>query len=239
MRRARAWSSPIARRRQSDPARRRVDHRRARRLQRSWCSRLGPRRRSVRAGVGVSGTGASGSKSTNASDSRRPPTPSVIVWWIFCSSATRPSGSPSMSVNSQSGRARSSGCSASEAHRSSSARSELPSPGSATRRMCAVRSSVGSSANAGGTMRNGALTTRSPQPRDRRHGPRHRVLHAIVVGRVLEDRQVAEVGTERGVLLDRPHDRFGIRHAHWCGAYRRAGEAKQRGERRPAGGRRR
>ena len=60
---------------------------------------------------GVSGIGASGSKSTNASDKRSPPTPSVIVWWIFCSSATRPSGSPSMIVNSQSGRARSSGCS--------------------------------------------------------------------------------------------------------------------------------
>ncbi len=47
--------------------------------------------------------------SMNCSDRRIPPSPSVIVWCIFCTSAARPSGRPSTITNSHSGRVRSSG----------------------------------------------------------------------------------------------------------------------------------
>ena len=55
------------------------------------------------------GSGASRSRSMNSSDIRMPPLPSVIVWCIFCTIAARPSGRPSITVNSQSGRDRSNG----------------------------------------------------------------------------------------------------------------------------------
>ena len=52
------------------------------------------------------------------------------------------------------------------------------------------------------------------EPRDRGERPIDRGAQALLVGRVIEDREVAEVGAERGILLDRPHDRFGVRHPH-------------------------
>ena len=167
----------------------------------------------VGASSGACGSG-SRSKSTSASESFRPPTPSVIVWWIFWSSAARPSARPSMSVNSHSGRARSSGCSASAPQRSSSARS---SPGAGTRDDADVGVEV--EGRVVGELR----AARCAAARRRRVGAgggsrRARAAScrgSAIVGRApIEDRQVAEVGPERGVLLDRPHDRFGVRHPH-------------------------
>src|SRR6266540_132165 len=45
--------------------------------------------------------------------------------------------------------------------------------------------------------------------------------HPGDVGGVLEDADVREVRAEGGVLLDRPHDRFGIAHPHWLRVSRR------------------
>ena len=53
------------------------------------------------------GGGASRSKSRNCSDICTPPSPSVIVWCIFCTSAALPPRRPSMTVNCHSGRIRS------------------------------------------------------------------------------------------------------------------------------------
>ena len=146
-----------------------------------------------------------------------------------------------MSVNSHSGRARSKrllGERAAEVEQRAvlARRLRRGRRGSATRRTCALRSSVGSSANAGGTIRSGAPTTRCAKPGDRGDRALDGVLHAVVVGDVLEDRQVAEVGPKRGVLLDRPHDRFGIRHAHRRQAKEFRGTARGMSERRRCGG---
>jgi hypothetical protein len=53
-----------------------------------------------------------------------------------------------------------------------------------------------------------------PESRDRGERSGQDRLDAVLVRRMLEDREVAEVGPKRGVLLDQPHDRFGVRHAH-------------------------
>ena len=80
-------------------------------------------------GEGSGGAGGSGSKSSRLSDSFTPPTPSVIVWWTFWRNAARPRSRPSTTVNSHSGRDRSSGVAATAAARSSNCR--IP-PGAGT-----------------------------------------------------------------------------------------------------------
>ena len=63
-------------------------------------------------------------------------------------------------------------------------------------------------------MRSGGDDDALAQARDRGERAVERRAEPLLVGRVIEDREVAEVGTERGVLLDRPHHRFRVRHPH-------------------------
>ncbi len=58
------------------------------------------------------------------------------------------------------------------------------------------------------------------QARDRVEGPVQRVPQPLVARTPIENRQVAEVGPQCRILLDRPHDRFGVRHPH--GSHRTA-----------------
>ena len=150
-------------------------------------------------------------KSMNSADMRTPPSPSVIVWWIFWNSAARPPSRPSMIVNSHNGRVRSSGCAASAAARSNNVRSVAGS-GQADVADVVVEIELRRPATAA-------------EPDDRmpgrrvaaaRHHP-HGVLHGLAqtfdVGRLVEDRDVGERRGERGILLEVPHQRFDVAHA--------------------------
>ncbi len=71
-------------------------------------------------GTAGGGSGASRSKSRYSNDSWIPPSPSMIVWCIFCTSADLPPRSPSTIQNCHSGRVRSNGSTAIRLARSSS-----------------------------------------------------------------------------------------------------------------------
>ena len=77
-------------------------------------------RDSIVAGSSGGGSGASRSKSRYCSDSCTPPSPSVIVWCIFWTSAALPPRSPSTTTNCHSGRVRSNGSATISVARSSS-----------------------------------------------------------------------------------------------------------------------
>ena len=174
----------------------------------------GARRRRRRARrPGASGSG-SRSKSTRLSESFSPPTPSVIVWWIRWSSAARPPSRPSMSVNSHSGRDRSSGGAVSDrgdveevAHR----------PRLGERDPADVVVDV--ERRVGAATRAARCAAAATRPARRAAGSRRCACSTFARSRsssaaAVEDREVAEVGAERRVLLDRPHDRFARRHPH-------------------------
>ena len=120
-----------------------------------------------------------------------------------------------MTVNSHSGRDRSSGALGQLLAQVEQRARRRPAPGTATRRTWYVEVEGRVVGELGrhdaqrcarrrvGASRGIATSARSSVSRSR-----------FVVGRVVEDREVAEVGAERGVLLDRPHDRFGVRHPH-------------------------
>ncbi len=108
---------------------------------------------------GARGPG-SRSRSRNSTESRMPPSPSVIVWCIRCSIAARPPRSPSMVTNSHSGRSRSKGWAARRAARSWSSASSASPPRSTQRRWWS-RSKSGSSTHSGCSNGLRPTTTRS------------------------------------------------------------------------------
>ena len=132
---------------------------------------------SIVAGSIGGGSGASRSKSRNCSDICTPPSPSVIVWCIFCTSADLPPRRPSTTTNCHSGRVRSNGSSVSSVARSSSWRS-VPGLGRAMWRTWWSMSKSGSSTHIGAERLTGAGCTRQ---RSRGHVP-DRPLHAAPAG---------------------------------------------------------
>ena len=138
-----AASSTIERRFAAGRRTARVADPTARRAMPSWRRRSWRRASNVRPqGEGCSASAAAGvwpgssgsrSRSNSTIASLIAPTPSVIEWWSFWMTAALPSASPSTTVNSQSGRARSKLCIPIGSARSSSAR-RSPGAGARTRR---------------------------------------------------------------------------------------------------------
>ena len=106
-----------------------------------------------------SGSGASRAKSRYCRAICTPPSPSVIVWCIFCTSAALPPRRPSITVNCQSGRVRSNGSRVSNVARSRTWRGD-PGLGTAIRRTWRSMSKSGSSTHVGAERLTGAGWTR-------------------------------------------------------------------------------
>ena len=108
--------------------------------------------------AGSAGGAGSRSKSRNCTESRMPPSPSVIVWCRRWTMAPRPSDRPSTTTNSQSGRVRSNGWRLSVATRCSRSSMSAVPPRSTHLRWWS-RSNKGSSRHSGGASRAGLGTT--------------------------------------------------------------------------------
>ena len=169
-------------------------------------------------GAGTAGRSSSSSsspgsrsRSTSSVSSAIPPTPSVIEWWTFIASAARSPSSPSKSVNSHSGRARSN---ALDAIGWSASSNVGASPGGVRRRWrrWKSRSNVASVAQRGGPMRNGGDRTRWRSRGITRVARSMRARESRPVGRAIEDRDREDRRPEDRVLLDVPHERVFIAH---------------------------
>ena len=128
---------------------------------------------------------------------RTPPSPSVMVWCICCTSAARPSARPSMAVKRHSGRLRSNGSAASTAARSNSWRSE-PGAGRAMVRMCQSRSIVGVVAPLGRGQAAEAGRDPLAEPGYGVDRPLHAPAQGVDVGPAVEDGDVGEGGGRCG-----------------------------------------
>ena len=111
------------------------------------------------AGSRGGGPGASRSKSRYCNDISTPPSPSVIVWCIFDTSADLPPRNPSTTTNCHSGRVRSNGSTVISVARSSSWRI-VPGLGRAMWRTWWSMSNSGSSTHSGADRLTGAGCTR-------------------------------------------------------------------------------
>ncbi len=121
--------------------------------------------------TGASGIGPSSPGSSSTSSSSRamsiPPTPSVSEWWSFITRAVWPPSSPSMNVNSHSGRSRSRP--AMPVLRANSRTVASVFGGAASnRRTCHDRSKSGSTTQRGVASRSGGNMTRCRNPGDSR-----------------------------------------------------------------------
>jgi hypothetical protein len=156
------------------------------------------------------GSGPSRSRSMNSNDMRMPPLPSVMVWWSFCTMAARPSGSPSITVNSHRGRSVSKGARARSVARARASASTAPG-GRVTHRRWWSRSKSGSSCHAGVTGPNPGY---HPPPQARHHpaGPPQPSAEALLVRRPVEEADVGEVRRQVRVGLEGPHQRLEVAH---------------------------
>ena len=157
------------------------------------------------------GSGASRSKSRYCSDIRTPPSPSVIVWCIFASSAALPPRRPSTTTNCHSGRVRSNG-------------SSVDQRGQVEQLAERARLGQGDAADVVVDVEVGVVDPHRRREVDGRrlhapaqagHVPR-RPLHArtepVEVGRPVEDRQRGERRREVRILLEAPHQPLGVAH---------------------------
>ena len=159
------------------------------------------------------GPGAAGSRSRSNSimSSFMPPTPSVIEWWTLMIIADPPPTSPSTTVYSHSGRARSKPAIAALRATSSTA-SKSPGSGARIRRRWYDRSKFGSADQCGGPTRSSGVTTRW-RMRGISRVPRSIALHERgPVGAAVEREHGHDGRAERRILLDVPHERVGVAH---------------------------